>query len=597
MHPKLPYFLFLFLCFSLNTFLNAQTENDSLAKYSYEELHALIDSTKYNKQKLSKLYTEEYLRRAKFDNDKIKISRGYFYIMYYYYDKDISSSLKYADSIIEICKDCKHEKYPALGYYFKGYFYSLDGLTTDLALDNFLKALSILNNNNIELELDIRNAIMNIQGNWLANEETLNFINESLDFIIKNKQEISQYNETYFIALNNLSLEYMRLKEYKNSMKMAKKGLIEAFNTKDSLMYYEFISLTGTAQYYLGNYQASIDSSLKALPNLIKINDRNIVMKYYYLAKSYDQLNQPEKAQFHFLKTDSIYQATKDIFPEMRNAYEHIIEYYKSKNDTENQIKYYDRLLEVDKIIDSTYTYVTETIEKKFDTPQAIAERNRLVEEAKAKESSWKYSFAAISGILLVILGILVAAFRRQKYYKRRFESVMNTERSRSVQKTNPKVAEMSIEQSRNALNNSPEVLGEENTSTPLSVKKDIGISEEIVQNIVSQLQKFEASQQFTKQVSLTELAKKFRTNPKYLSKVINGHYQKNFSSYINDLRVEYVVSKLKEDSKFRNYTIKAIAKEAGFGKTESFSKAFHKSTGIKPSYFIKELHKRLEGD
>ncbi|WP_158269145.1 helix-turn-helix domain-containing protein [Kordia periserrulae] len=363
-----------------------------------------------------------------------------------------------------------------------------------------------------------------------------------------------------------MSSAYINTNDHIKSLLNSKKGIKETINTLDTLSYYDFISMTGQAQYFLKNYQAAIDSLQKALPYR---NDHGKAMSNYYLGKSYGKLNQPEKAHFHFLKTDSIYQVTKDIFPEMRDAYEHIIEYYKSKNDVQNQIKYYDRLIETDKIIDSTYTYVTETINKKFDTPQAIAERNRLVEEAKAKESSWKYSFAAISAILLVILGVLVAAFRRQKYYKRRFENIM------------------SIERNRNTLNQTKE--------KETSKKKDIDVPEEIVETILQQLEAFEASQKFTKQISLTELAKKLGTNPKYLSKVINGHYQKNFSSYINDLRIEYVISKLKEDSKFRNYTIKAIAQEAGFGNTESFSKAFHKTTGIKPSYFINQLQKRLE--
>ncbi|WP_205318034.1 AraC family transcriptional regulator [Kordia sp. SMS9] len=557
----------------MNTFLNAQTENDSLAKYSYEELHALIDSTKYDKQELSKLYTEEYLKRAKLDGNEIKISRGYFYLTYYYYDKNILLGLKYADSIIDTCKDCRHNKYPALGYYFKGYFYSLDGLTNTLALNNFLKALKVLSKNrNVELELDTRNAIISIQGNWSANEETLDFIKEDLEFLITNKENIQDFKIKYLYALGNLCKGYIKNKKYNESLKISKQGIQESLIFKDTLESYDFTSLAGQTQYYLGNYQAAIDSSLKVLPHLIKIDDRDLVMEYYYLAKSYNKLKQPEKAQFHFLKTDSIYQATKDIFPEMRNVYEHIIEYYKSKNDVENQIKYYDRLIETDKIIDSTYTYVTETVNKKFDTPQAIAERARLLEEAQAKENSWKYRFGAISGILLIILGILIAAFRRQKYYKKRFENLMN------------------VEQPQNTPKKSAEALEARKTQT-----KEIDVPQEIVENILTQLQKFEASQKFTKQISLADLAKKLKTNPKYLSKVINGHYEKNFSSYMNELRIEYVISKLKTDSKFRNYTIKAIGKEAGFGNTESFSKAFHKITGIKPSYFINQLQKRLE--
>ena len=39
--------------------------------------------------------------------------------------------------------------------------------------------------------------------------------------------------------------------------------------------------------------------------------------------------------------------------------------------------------------------------------------------------------------------------------------------------------------------------------------------------------------------------------------------------------------------------TIKAIANEMGFNTTEAFSKSFYKSTGIYPSFFIKQLEKQ----
>jgi AraC-like DNA-binding protein len=41
-----------------------------------------------------------------------------------------------------------------------------------------------------------------------------------------------------------------------------------------------------------------------------------------------------------------------------------------------------------------------------------------------------------------------------------------------------------------------------------------------------------------------------------------------------------------------QNYTISALAKEFGYNNTESFSTAFYKQTGIKPSYYIKQLRK-----
>ena len=578
MNQKFPYFLFLFLCFSLNTLLNAQTQNDSLAKYSYEELKESIGKNEHIDIELSKQYTLGYLSKAKREKNKIQMAEAYYLLAVFNND---SIALKYSDSIINITKDIKdHKTYPARGYYFKGYCLYMFGKNQE-ALNNLLIALKFLHKKeNERLGIDIRMAIISLISNWKDNDEIIRWDEELVLFLEPLKNKNIHYRDRYLIALNNLSLSYIGIKDYKKSLFNTKKGIKELIKGKETLRYYSFVCSAGFAQYYLGNHQAAIDSLQKALPHR---NDHGKAMSNYYLGKSYDKLNKPEKAQFHFLKTDSIYQATKDIFPEMRNAYEHIIDYYKSKNDAENQIKYYDRLLETDKIIDSTYTYVTETIEKKYETPQAIAERARLVEELETKKNSWKYSFGIISAMLLAVIGFLVIVFRRQRYYKKRFESLMNISTPLNVQKTNPEVTETSISMvSAEALE-------------AREGKKDLGVPQEIIDTILNQLQKFEASQKFTKQVSITSLAKNLKTNPKYLSKVINWHYKKNFSHYISELRIEYVISKLKEDSKFRNYTIKAIAEEAGFGNTESFSKAFHKSTGIKPSYFIKELHKRME--
>ncbi|MGH1387398.1 tetratricopeptide repeat protein, partial [Kordia sp.] len=404
MSQKLSYFLFLFICFSLNTFLNAQTQNDSLAKYSYEELRAFRKNYRNSNNELSKVYIDEYLKRSIVDNDTVRIYTGYFFLSKYYGNKgDLNPSTQYLDSVIKYSEN-KQDKYlPALAYKNKGaYLYNLG--KNNEALENFLKALEVLKTNkNVSLEIDIRSAIISVRSNWSLSEEDLNFKKETLEFVINNKEFILDYTETYFVALSNLSLGYLRNKKYKQGLEIAKKGIQETIHIKDTISYYDFVTYGGYAQYYLENYQIAIDSLQKALPYR---DDHGKAMNNYYLGKSYDKLNQPEKAQFHFLKTDSIYQATKDIFPEMRIAYEHIIDYYKSKNDTENQIKYYDRLLETDKIIDSTYTYVTETIEKKYETPEAIAERARLVEELETKKNAWKYRFGAISAILLVILGI-----------------------------------------------------------------------------------------------------------------------------------------------------------------------------------------------
>ncbi len=121
--------------------------------------------------------------------------------------------------------------------------------------------------------------------------------------------------------------------------------------------------------------------------------------------------------------------------------------------------------------------------------------------------------------------------------------------------------------------------------------KKEIDIEASIIQNVLVGLNHFETNLEFLEQgVSLIKLSKKLNTNPSYLSKIINTYKKKKFSNYLNDLRINYILSKLKTDKKLSLYTIKAISEETGYSNSQSFTNAFYKKTGIYPSHFIKEL-------
>lgn len=122
-------------------------------------------------------------------------------------------------------------------------------------------------------------------------------------------------------------------------------------------------------------------------------------------------------------------------------------------------------------------------------------------------------------------------------------------------------------------------------------VEDDIGIADEVVNDILRKLSEFEEKHQFLQNnISISSLAKEINTNTKYLSKVINYHKNKSFTNYVNELRVQYSVEQLRENASLKNYTIQGIAQEMGFNSAESFSAAFKKSTGIKPSYFMRKL-------
>lgn len=121
--------------------------------------------------------------------------------------------------------------------------------------------------------------------------------------------------------------------------------------------------------------------------------------------------------------------------------------------------------------------------------------------------------------------------------------------------------------------------------------KQAIGISEEMVSFILKKLAKFEDSGKFLrKDINLTWLSNHLNTNTKYISEVIKIHRNKNFNSYINGLRIQYITNKLISDPVYREYKISYLSEECGYASTQVFVIAFKKETGVTPSHFIDQL-------
>ncbi len=120
---------------------------------------------------------------------------------------------------------------------------------------------------------------------------------------------------------------------------------------------------------------------------------------------------------------------------------------------------------------------------------------------------------------------------------------------------------------------------------------KKINIPKETEELLLKKLEKFENSTRFTnKDISLSVLSGQLDTNTKYLSEVINSNYHMNFNTYINKLRINYIVEKLKKDSNFMNYKISYLAENCGFSSHSSFATVFKSITEISPVTFIELL-------
>jgi AraC-like DNA-binding protein len=160
-----------------------------------------------------------------------------------------------------------------------------------------------------------------------------------------------------------------------------------------------------------------------------------------------------------------------------------------------------------------------------------------------------------------------------KRSYRKRFEKVMN-----QFTETNE---------------NTITVTRAKEITIGISTIEDIGILQELVDDIIVKLDLFEnANGYLESNISVQTLSRTFETNSKYLSKIVNVYKGKSFIQYINDLRIEHAIMTLKKDDKLTKYIIQALAQEFGFNSAESFSAAFYKKTEIKPTYFIKELTK-----
>lgn len=89
--------------------------------------------------------------------------------------------------------------------------------------------------------------------------------------------------------------------------------------------------------------------------------------------------------------------------------------------------------------------------------------------------------------------------------------------------------------------------------------------------------------------LTLTGLAQQLNITRNQLSSLINSNTGENFYSFINKYRVEEVI-KIFSDPQKKNYTILAMAYEAGFPSKSSFHNIFKKITGLTPTEYLNGL-------
>ncbi|NAS29435.1 helix-turn-helix domain-containing protein [Flavobacteriaceae bacterium R38] len=533
---------------------------DSLTAKSYEYLYSKI-SDFYRAPSLGTIYAKAYLDKGLKNNDSVRITKGFYYLSEIN-SKTYSVSLDYINKAI--LYDNKSSSITPYIYNQKGSLFHINGKYKN-ALDNYLEARKQVVHFNLPdlfIKIDYNIGLVRLRIKDFDN--ALKAFKKNYQYIIENDlQQKKKIN--YLNSLRVLSIAYL----YKNELDSASyfnQLMIE--KSKDSINDNDYnYSVSRIFQAYInyekGNYSKTIDSISKYIKKGTK-DSVNLALSYLYLGKSSYHLKKEEEALKQFKKIDTIVLNTKKYIWEIEENYEILRDYYQQKGDLENQLIYLEKLVNFKTNLYNNDSYLKNTLAHKYDIPELIAEKETLISRLQKND---RKKANTVYLLLIFIAGLILLSYY---FYRKRI--------------IDKKQFEVLLQKKENHLDDSM-----------LKVtKKELTIPEDIVSNILKKIIVFEEQKEFLdSSITLESLAKKIKTNSNYLSRTINYHKNKNFSTYLSDLRINYTLDLLKKEPKFRNYTIKAIAFEVGFKNSKSFTNAFYKETKLYPSYFIKELQKR----
>ncbi|OCB71217.1 hypothetical protein B0A79_22760 [Flavobacterium piscis] len=550
------YILLVILCFGNQLYAQEMESKifDTLKRKSYDYLFERIEATAENKVKQA-YYLKYFLNKAKKDKNSEEIVNGYKNYLFYAPEK---SKLIYADSMIYTAKKANNNALIGSAYLSKGIVYYARKEHKN-ALDNYLIADNFISKTNDKY------LVYKVKYNIAIIKYFLGFYDEAISLFTECTDYFKEKNtRAYLNSLHLLGLCHNRIGNYGLCSEINKKGIEEGIRMSNTEMKNYFIHSEGINQYFKNNYAEAIKKINYSIPSIKENKDfGNESVGYFYIGKSYWDLHKPEMALPYFFKVDKIFDDKGYIRPDLRQNYELLLKYYKSKKDLHKQLYYTDKLLKADSILDNKFIYLSGRVRKVYDTKVLLKDKQDIEELFNKR----KYNDFIFTGIVLVLF--LIVSFiayrhiRNKNVYRQKFEELMAK---------NEAVSKVEVKNVSNGIGN---------------------INKDTVAEILKQLEKFERDKKFlAKDLNSAKLAAIFNSNPKYLSQIIYQYRGKKFVKYIADLKINYLIKLLKEDSKIRKYSNSALAEEVGFSSTKTFTQAFFAEAGCPTSYFIEELNK-----
>lgn len=433
----------------------------------------------------------------------------------------------------------------ALEYYYKGY-----EITKQQNDEFYLAVIPILIGNMEKTAKNFKKSII--------------FYKQGIE-ALENSTKIDSLNANYNLSLVYASISdaYLSLDKIDSSKIMLAISERKGVNDFTPLNYIDTEHQKAKILIAEEKYKDAL-LQLKRVKKLAEAYNPKAPDQYYYRQMSlvYNKLQQLDSAIIVLEKGLNVTkQNTKEFY--LTEDYKSLAKLYKKAGNLEKSNKYYEKYVLNQAALDKSKQEIINTFHNK--------ELEDLTQEKEKQQKTTSYIVLGCIFIIGFLLLYLFSLSKKRKKEQQNFETLL------SKVSSSEKTKETKIV----------------DTKEELKENKISDITEETTQQILSGLQKLEEQEYYLKQeCNSYNVAKKIKTNTSYLSKVINAKFDKNFNTYINDLRINYALIKLKEDTRFRSYSIKSIAEELGYKSADSFSKYFKFRTGLQPSVYIKKLNK-----
>lgn len=544
-------------------------ENRPLEKHTYQEMEQNFYSVGAGNLNSTRYIATYYLKKARSEKNEAQIAEAYVML---HFDQPLPVALKYLDSLQTITKKSKENIYPARTYLLRGNLY-FRSENLQSALNNYLLGLKYAKEKQNKRQIALANIgiayLNNYIGKHAETAKTLRYYAYKADYMNDDERTRLKLNlADAYIEINKMDSAYILIQE----------GLRTSEKNKDVFSHYENLGLMGFYHLKQEKYKAAIENLIPCEKFYFEKNNLSKRGQHYTLlnlGKSYAGLQDKEKAVACFTKIDSLVLKTDYFYPELREVYTYLLNYYKEHHDKEKQLYYVERFLQVDNILDTRFRYISRELPRRYDAPMLQQEKESITSELEKR----KTLFYIVLSCLLISHLLFINFYFKYKRSERKHKMIAQD-----------------LLQSVNAKNDHQYEIKEEAVSQQIPVhisddKTSKVISEDIVHTILKELEIFENKDQFLhKGITLGSLAKKIKTNSKYLSEIINTYKGKNFATYLNDLRIDYAIRRLANDKKFRSYKLTFIAEELGYNNEQAFTLAFKKRTGTPLSVYLKEI-------